>query len=61
MKEKVILIRTGRLHEFDLAGNALTESNIPFFKQQEISGVKTAMYTPALKVNQQSCKGLNMV
>ena len=47
MTEQVIVLRTGRLHEFEMACNALTESGIPFFKQQEISGVKTALYAPA--------------
>lgn len=47
MTEQVLILQTGRLHEFEIACNALTKSRIPFFKQQEISGVKTAMYTPA--------------
>lgn len=48
MTEQVIVLKTGRLHEFELACNALTESEIPFFKQEESSGgLKTAMYSPA--------------
>ncbi len=47
MTEQIMILQTGRLHEFELACNALTESGIPFFKQQEVSGVKTAIYAPA--------------
>ena len=48
MTEQVLILQTGRLHEFELACNALTESNIPIFKQIEnFAGLKTAMYTPA--------------
>ena len=47
MTEQVLILQTGRLHEFELACNALTESNIPIFKQKEnFAGLKTGMYTP---------------
>ena len=49
MPEHVIILKTGRLHEFELACNALKDSGIPHYKQEEnISGLKTAMYTPAM-------------
>ena len=47
MTEQVLILQTGRLHEFELACNALTEASIPFFKQKEVSGVKTAIIAPA--------------
>ncbi len=44
MTEQVILLKTGRLHEFELACNAFADSNIPFFRQEEnVVGLKTAI------------------
>ena len=44
------VLKTGRIHELDMAANALTENDIPFFKQQEnVSGLKLAMpFQPAM-------------
>ena len=44
MPDHVVIYRTGRLHELELACNALKESGVPHFKQQETSsGLKLAM------------------
>lgn len=41
--EYVVIFRTGKLWEFDLARDTLKEHNIPFFAQtQSLSGVQTA-------------------
>jgi hypothetical protein len=49
MPEHVVILKTGRIHELELACNALKDSGIPHFRQDEnISGLKTAMYTPAM-------------
>lgn len=49
MPEHVVILRTGRLHEFEMACNALEKSGVPHFKQEESSsGLKTAMYNPAM-------------
>jgi hypothetical protein len=38
------VLKTGRLHEHDMAANALSEHGIPYFKQEEsVSGLKLAM------------------
>ena len=47
MTDQVVILKTGRLHEFELACNALTELDIPFFRQEEtVSGLKTAVVAP---------------
>ncbi len=49
MPNHVVILKTGRLHEFELACNALKESGIPHHRQEESSaGLRTAMYTPAM-------------
>ena len=46
----VVIFKTGKLHELDMAANALSASNIPFFKQEESSsGARFAMsFQPAM-------------
>jgi hypothetical protein len=40
----IYILKTGRLLDHDLAANALSENNIPFYKQMEtITGLKLAM------------------
>ena len=49
MSDHVIILRTGRLHEYEMACKALQEAGIPYFRQEEnSSGVKTAMYSPTM-------------
>lgn len=40
----VIVFKTGKLYELDMASEALKEKNIPFYRQSESSsGIRTAM------------------
>ncbi len=49
MSEHVVILKSGRLHEFEMACNALKESGIPHFRQEEtVSGLKTAMVQPVM-------------
>jgi len=55
MKEKtnsnhICVLKTGRLLDYDLAANTLTDNGIPFYKQMEtITGLKLAMpFQPAM-------------
>ena len=49
MPEHIVILKTGRLHELELASNTLKEAGIPHYKQEEqITGIKTGMYTPVM-------------
>jgi hypothetical protein len=49
MQGHEIILKTGRVYEFELACNALKEAGIPFFKQEEnYSEIKEAYYQPAM-------------
>ena len=49
MSEHVVILKTGRLHEFEMGCNALKESGIPHFRQEEtVSGLKTSMVVPVM-------------
>jgi hypothetical protein len=49
MQGHEIILKTGRIYEFEMACNALKEAGIPFFKQEEdYCGVKEAYYQPAM-------------
>jgi len=49
MAQHVVIFKTGRLHELELACNTLKESGVPHYRQEEtVSGLKTAMVTPAM-------------
>ncbi len=44
MEKEIIIFKTGKVYELDLASNALKEANIPHYTQQENSaGAKFAM------------------
>ena len=49
MQGHEIVLRTGRIHEFELVCNALNEANIPYVKQEEsVSGLKTGYVQPVM-------------
>lgn len=49
MPEHVVILKTGRLHELELASNTLKEAGILHYKQEEnITGLKTAMFAPVM-------------
>lgn len=49
MQGHEIILKTGRLYEFEMACNALEEAGIPFLKQEEdYCGVKEAYYQPVM-------------
>ena len=49
MPEHIVILKTGRLHELELASNTLKEAGITHFKQEEnVTGLKTAMYAPVM-------------
>lgn len=49
MQGHEIILRTGKIIDFEMACNALSEADIPFFKQEEdYCGIKEAYYQPVM-------------
>jgi len=49
MRDHEVILRTGRIFDFEMACNALHKAGIPFIKQEEsLTGVKDGYFQPSM-------------